>query len=246
MNTFPDVHGLQLEHISGLFVWGLAGSYTTRSPLKKSRGAAPLRVQGSPVTADCGLAAAGVGRGKQPGKKDSGSWGMDQAPVVSLPRALVNPEPDQFLEIKKKWFPSTAKVQGTVGRGEIPPFWKKDSKILRCPRGRTDQSHTADHLLPPPPAASQPREQRQGPPQGLQLLCVLPQTPGSEQGAQRSMGLHGVQSETAPGLGGQGGLRHLVEKPFPIWQPTEVSSAHVCWVGSPSHTPQNSRTKQTG
>lgn len=38
MNTFPDVHGLQLEHISGLFVWGLAGSYTARSQLRESRG----------------------------------------------------------------------------------------------------------------------------------------------------------------------------------------------------------------
>lgn len=42
MNTFPDVHGLQLEHISDLFVWGLAGSYTTRSPLKESRRGALL------------------------------------------------------------------------------------------------------------------------------------------------------------------------------------------------------------
>lgn len=27
MNAFPDVHRLQLEHISALFVWGLAGRY---------------------------------------------------------------------------------------------------------------------------------------------------------------------------------------------------------------------------
>lgn len=146
MNTFPDVHGLQLEHISGLFVWGLAGSYTTRSPLKEHRRAALL--EGSPVTAGCGLEAAGVGRGTQPGNKDRGPRGMVQAPVVSLPRALVNPESDQFLEIKK-WFPSTSQVQGIVGREKVPPFWKKDSKVLRCPRGSTDQSHTADHLAIP-------------------------------------------------------------------------------------------------
>lgn len=34
-------------------------------------------------------------------------------------------------------------------------------------------------------------------------------------------------------LGGQGGLRHLMEKPFPIWQPAEVSSAYALLVRLP-------------
>lgn len=70
--------------------------------------------------------------------------------------------------------------------------------------GRTDQSHIADHLalslLSPPPAVSQPRGQKHRCPQGLQVLCVLRQAPGSEQGAEHATGLHSVQSEATLGL----------------------------------------------
>lgn len=34
---------------------------------------------------------------------------------IFLPRALTEPESDQFLEIQK-WFPSTSKAQGVVGK----------------------------------------------------------------------------------------------------------------------------------
>lgn len=45
MNIFPDVHRLQLKHISGLFVWSLAGSYTDRNTLKESRRGCNVRGQ---------------------------------------------------------------------------------------------------------------------------------------------------------------------------------------------------------
>lgn len=115
-------------------------------------------------------------------------------------------------------------------------FLEKDSKVHGCP-GKTDQFHIADHLtlspLSPPAAVSQPRGQRHGCPQGLQLLCVIPQAPNSEQGAECSVGLHGIQSETALGLSGPRWPRHLMEKPFPIWQPTEVSPIYTLLVRIP-------------
>lgn len=39
-------------------------------------------------------------------------------------------------------------------------------------------------------------------------------------------------------LGGQGGLRNLVEKPFPIWQSTEVSSAYALLIRLLSYAPR--------
>lgn len=53
-----------------------------------------------------------------------------------------------------------------------------------------------------------------------------------EQSAPRACAALGL-SPLWEGLGGQGGLRHLVEKPFPIWQPSEVSSAYALLIRFP-------------
>lgn len=108
--------------------WELHG----QEPTEGEQGECIVRGQGSPITADRGLEAAGPGRGKQPGNMGKGPWGVAQAPAhfsLSLPRALVNPKSDQLLAIQK-WFSSTSKAQGVVGKWEVPPSWKKIQKYM--------------------------------------------------------------------------------------------------------------------
>lgn len=175
----------------------------SQEPTEGEQGECIVRGQGSAISADHGLEAAELGRGKQPGNMNKGPWGVVQAPAhFSLSPELWS---TQNL-IDSKVDPFNLQSPGCGRKVGGSSFLEKDSKVHGCP-GKTDQFHIADHLtlspLSSPAAVSQPRGQRHRRPQGLQLLRVIPQAPNSEQGAECSVGLHGIQSETALGLSGR-------------------------------------------
>lgn len=81
--------------------------------------------------------------------------GPGSCSFLSVPRALANPESDQFLEMQK-WLPSTSKAQGVVEKRRfLLSEGKKDPKALGCPR-RTNQSHIAYLLALSPLTSPQP------------------------------------------------------------------------------------------
>ena len=120
----------------------------------------------------------------------------------SHPRALANPESEQFLEIQK-WFPSTSKIQGVVGKGSFFLSGKKIQNYLAVPEEEQTNptlqtiylsAHEPCHHLSLSPGNRDTR---------VPKVSSFPKLSGSEQGAECSAGLHSIQSEPAPGLSGR-------------------------------------------
>lgn len=99
--------------------------------------------------------------------------------------------------------PFNRQSPGYSGKGRDSSFLKKRFENTPLFQGKNRPIPHCRSSTIPTTSCFSAQGTADGPPQGLQLLCVLPQAPGSGQGAQRSMGLHGVQSGTAPGLSGR-------------------------------------------